>query len=77
MVLNIIGLLIGIAILVAGIYYMVQDKDDAESKKIYQITAAVGAIIVIVVLLRMFVFQRICKVQKKLVNVFSVAFELY
>ena len=56
MVLNIIGLLIGIAILVAGIYYMVQDKDDAESKKIYQITAAVGAIIVSVVLLRMFVF---------------------
>lgn len=77
MVLNIIGLLIGIAILVAGIYYMVQDKDDTESKKIYQITAAVGAIIVIVVLLRMFVFQRICKVQKQLGNVFSVAFELY
>ena len=42
MVLNIIGLLIGIAILVAGLYDMIQDKDDAESKKIYQITASLS-----------------------------------
>ena len=35
----------------AGIYYLVKEKHDPESKKIYGIAAAVGAIIFVVMLL--------------------------
>jgi len=43
---TIVGLIIGVMILAAGIYYLVKAKDDAESKKIYGITIAVGAVII-------------------------------
>ena len=46
MIFNIIGLLIGIMVLGAGIYYLVKEKHDMESKKIYTITAVVGAVII-------------------------------
>ena len=45
MVLKIIGLIIGILILIAGIYYLVEEKHDPESKKIYGIISAVGGIV--------------------------------
>lgn len=53
MIFNIIGLIIGIMILAAGIYYLVKEKEDKESKKIYSITSGIGAIIVISLILKM------------------------
>ena len=48
MAFKIIGLIIGLLILGAGIYYLVKERDDAESKKIYGIISAVGAVIAII-----------------------------
>ena len=47
MVFNIVGLAIGLMILGAGIYYLVKEKEDRESRKIYSITTVVGAVITI------------------------------
>lgn len=51
MVVKIIGLIIGIFILCMGIYYLVKEKSDPESRKIYSIFSAVGAIITVVCVL--------------------------
>lgn len=45
---KIIGLIIGVLLVIAGLYYLSQSKDDAESKKIYGICTAVGVVIVAV-----------------------------
>lgn len=39
-----IGLIIGILVLGAGIYYLVKEKQDPESKKIYTIISVIGAV---------------------------------
>lgn len=52
MIFNMIGLVIGILILGAGIYYLSKDKNDPESKKIYGITSIVGAVIVIAFIIK-------------------------
>ena len=56
MVVKIIGLIIGILVLGAGIYYLVREKSDAESKKIYTVVSILGAVIAAVcaVLLALF-----------------------
>ncbi len=48
MLFKIIGLIIGLLVLGAGVYYLIKEKDDTESKKIYGIISAVGAVITIV-----------------------------
>ena len=48
MVIGIIGIIIGLLVLGAGIYYLVKEKNDPESKKIYSIVSAVGAVVTIV-----------------------------
>ena len=45
---TIVGLIIGILLFGAGIYYLNQNKNDAESRKIYGITTAVGAVIAVI-----------------------------
>ena len=45
---TIVGLIIGVLLFGAGIYYLTQNKNDAESRKIYGITAAVGAVVAVV-----------------------------
>ena len=47
LIIKIIGLIIGILILGAGIYYLAKEKDDPESKKIYAIVSAVGGVIAV------------------------------
>lgn len=54
MVTGIIGMIIGILVLVAGIYYMVKEKEDPESKKIYLIVSLIGAVIVVVAAIILF-----------------------
>lgn len=51
MAVKIIGLVIGILVLFAGIYYLVKEKDDAESKKIYSAVSVAGLIISVVCIL--------------------------
>ena len=45
---QIIGLIIGLLLLAAGLYYLNQNKNDPESRKIYGITAAIGAVVAVV-----------------------------
>ena len=47
MVIGIIGTIIGLLILGAGLYYLKQEKNDPESKKIYGITSAIGAAVTV------------------------------
>lgn len=47
MIIAVVIALIGIMILGASIYYLVKEKDDKESKKIYTISALVGAAVTI------------------------------
>ncbi len=47
MVVKIIGLIIGILIAAFGGYYFSKEKDDAESRKIYGIIIAVGAVVAV------------------------------
>ena len=44
MILGIIGIIIGILVLIAGIYYLTTDKEE-NAKKIYGTASAVGSII--------------------------------
>ena len=48
MVIGIIGIVIGLLVLGAGIYYLIKEKDDKESKKIYGITSGVGALVTVI-----------------------------
>ncbi len=45
MAIKIIGLIIGPLLLGAGIYYLVKEKHDPESKKIYSVVSVIGAVI--------------------------------
>ena len=40
MVIGIIGIVVGLLVLGAGLYYLLKEKNDPESKKIYSITSA-------------------------------------
>lgn len=50
MVVKIIGTLIGALILGAGLYYLIKEKNDKESRNIYGIISSIGGIIFIVML---------------------------
>ena len=47
MVIKIIAAIIGALIFGAGLYYLVKEKQDKESRKIYTITSAIGGVIFI------------------------------
>ena len=47
MVIKIIVTIIGAMILVAGLYYLVKEKNDSESRKIYSIVSVIGGLIFI------------------------------
>ena len=49
---NAAGLVIGLAILIAGIFYLVKEKNDKESVKIYSIISTVGGVIFVAMLLK-------------------------
>ena len=48
MTVKIIGLIVGLLIVCAGIYYLTQEKEDPESRKIYGVISVIGAIIAVV-----------------------------
>ena len=47
MVIKILGLIIGVVVLGAGVYYLAKEKHDPESKKIYTVVSIVGALVAI------------------------------
>lgn len=47
MILGIIAAIIGVMVLAFGIYYLVKEKSDPESKKIYT-TASIGGALVLI-----------------------------
>ena len=51
MVIGIIGMLIGLMVAALGIYYLIQEKEDRESQKIYGIISANGGLVFIAMLL--------------------------
>ena len=52
MIVNIIGIIIGILVAIGGIYYSAKEKHDEESRKIYRIVTIIGIIIVIVFMVK-------------------------
>lgn len=48
MIIKIAGLVIGILVLIAGLYYLAKEKKDPESRKIYGVLSAAGAIVAVV-----------------------------
>jgi len=52
-ILPIIFIVIGIAVCAVGIYEFTQSKDDPESKKIYTITAVLGALVAVAAILKL------------------------
>lgn len=55
MVIKIIAIVIGVLILGAGLYYLSKEKHDPESRKIYGVISAMGAVIAIVAAILLFV----------------------
>ena len=55
MAVKIIGLLIGILVLGAGIYYLAKEKNDPESRKIYTIVSLIGGVLAAVCAVLLFV----------------------
>lgn len=52
MIIGIIGLIIGILVAVAGIYYLGKEKNDPESKKIYGTITVIGVVVAIVMIIK-------------------------
>ena len=55
MIIKIIGLIIGVLVLGMGIFYLVKEKDDKESRKIYTIVSIIGAVIAAVSAVTLFI----------------------
>lgn len=53
MIISIIGMLIGALIMGAGIYYLVKEKQDKESVKIYGVISGIGGVIFIAMLVKL------------------------
>ena len=51
MIVKILGMIIGILVLAAGLYYLAKEKADPESRKIYTVISVIGAIVFVVALL--------------------------
>lgn len=52
MIFNIVGLVIGLMVLIAGVFYLVKEKNDKESFKIYGIISIIGGVLFIGMLLK-------------------------
>ena len=55
MAVKIIGLIIGLLVLGAGIYYLAKEKHDPESKTIYSIVSLIGGIVAAVCAVLLFI----------------------
>lgn len=55
LIFTVAGLLIGIALIAGGIYYLLKEKDDKDSVKIYGTFAGIGAVITIGIVIKIIV----------------------
>ncbi len=55
MIFNVIGILIGLAILIAGVYYFIKERADRESRKIYAVVSVIGVLILVGMAIKVFV----------------------
>ena len=55
MIVKIIGLIIGLLVLGAGIYYLVKEKQDPESRKIYTVVSVIVGVLAAVCAVLLFV----------------------
>lgn len=55
MIIKIIGLVIGLLVLGAGIYYLVKEKQNAESRKIYTVVSIIGGVVAAVCAVLLFI----------------------
>ncbi len=53
MIISIIGIMIGVSILGAGLYFLFKEKNDPESRKIYSIIAVAGGILLLAMILKL------------------------
>lgn len=44
---KIIGLVVGLLVLAAGVYYLGKEKNDPESRKIYSVISAVSGVVTV------------------------------
>lgn len=51
MIIKIIGMIIGALVLIGGIYYLVKERKDKESLKIYGVITAMGGAVFLVALI--------------------------
>ena len=51
MAIKIIGLIIGVLVLGAGLYYLANEKHDPESRKIYTVVSVIGGVLAAVCVL--------------------------
>ncbi len=51
MIIKIIGMIIGALVLIGGIYYLVKERKDKESLKIYGVITAIGGAVFLVALI--------------------------
>ncbi len=49
---TIIALFIGASIFLGGLYYLLKEKEDKESRRIYQITTLTGAVLLVIFVLK-------------------------
>lgn len=52
---TVIGLIVGILILAGGLFYLIKEKEDKESRNIYLIATLIGAVITVVCVIKLFV----------------------
>lgn len=52
MIFNAVGLVIGLAILFAGVFYLIREKNDKKSVKIYGTVIVIGGILFIAMLFK-------------------------
>ena len=57
MIFNVIALLVGILILGCGVYFLMKEKDDPESRKIYLVVTGIGVVVAVIFVLRLVVFH--------------------
>ena len=53
MIVSIVGMLIGAAVAVFGLYYLIRERDDGESRRVYGIISGIGGVVFIGALLKL------------------------
>ncbi len=52
---TIVALVVALAVLCGGLYYLTKEKKDKESRKIYGIVSAIGAVALVVIVIKIIV----------------------